>query len=137
MNNENIKIIDFVTQHYKNVISIYLFGSYGTSNQNSESDIDIAVLFAYSSDNKASNIGVSECAVSITDELNRNVDLINLQAVNTVFQYQIITTGRLIFCSDNYQKDVFEMQVLSAYQKLNEERAEIIEEILKSGKVLG
>ncbi len=65
----------------------------------------------------------------------RSVDLINLRETNTVLQNEIITEGRLIYLSDESGKDAFEMNVMSAYQKLNEERAGILEEIESSGKV--
>jgi uncharacterized protein len=53
------------------------------------------------------------------------VDLINLRETNTVFQNEIITEGRLICMTDESATDAFEMNVMSAYQKLNEERAGI------------
>ncbi len=40
---------------------------------------------------------------------------------------------RRIFCADNYVADEFEMLALSLYQKLNEERAELLAEGLRSG----
>jgi hypothetical protein len=44
---------------------------------------------------------------------------------------QIIDKGKLIFCANQYAKNEFEMLTLSFYQKLNEERKGILEDILK------
>jgi len=72
----------------------------------------------------------------LTSTLNRPVDLINLRIVNTVFQFQILQTGSLIFTNDIYAIDEFEMLTLSYYQKLHEERSDILKEIISSKMVL-
>ena len=64
--------------------------------------------------------------------LKKDVDLINLRMVSTVFQNIIINTGKVIFCADEYLKGMFEMLVWSFYQKLNEERAEILEDFFNT-----
>jgi hypothetical protein len=57
---------------------------------------------------------------------------VNIRQVSTVFQNEIINSGRLISTGDPEAIGEFEMLVLSAYQKLNEERKEILEEFFKS-----
>ena len=52
--------------------------------------------------------------------------------MSTVFQNEIINSGRLISAADPEAIAAFEMMVLSAYQKLNEERKEILEEFFTS-----
>lgn len=66
--------------------------------------------------------------------VSRDVDLINLRNVSTVFQKEIITTGRRISCNDCYAAEAFEMLTLSLYQKLNEERREILHQFFETGK---
>jgi hypothetical protein len=60
--------------------------------------------------------------------------LINLRQVPTVFQKEVILTVRRIYCADLYATEEFEMLVLSYYLKLNEERAEVLSEGLRSGR---
>jgi len=60
--------------------------------------------------------------------------LINLRLVSTVFQKEIVVADRRIFCADRYAADEFEMLTFSYYQKLNEERKQILEEFFKTGK---
>jgi uncharacterized protein len=66
--------------------------------------------------------------------VNRDVDLINLRLAPTVLQKEIVMNGRRIYQTIGTTADEFEMLVLSLYQKLNEERAEILAEGLRSGK---
>jgi hypothetical protein len=40
----------------------------------------------------------------------------------------------LLYCADQYPTDEFEMLALSSYQKLNEERREILDSILLTGR---
>lgn len=62
--------------------------------------------------------------------LNQDVDLVDLLTASTVLQNQVIMNGDLLFGGENEQT-AFEMQVMSMYQHLNEERAGILQEYLK------
>ena len=55
----------------------------------------------------------------------------NARQVSTVMQKEIIG-GRLIYSPDRLAVDEFEMLVLSYYQKLNEERKDILESFRKT-----
>jgi uncharacterized protein len=79
---------------------------------------------------------MSDCRDALENVLKKTVDLINLRTVNTVFQNEIIQQGRIIYQQNERIVDEFEMQVMSFYQKLNEERAGILEDILASGRIL-
>ncbi|MGI9255608.1 MAG: hypothetical protein ACR2PY_01590, partial [Salinispira sp.] len=77
---------------------------------------------------------ISPCASALSHLLRSDVDLVNLRRVSTVFQNEIINTGRWLYVKDKDMDVVlaFEMQVLSAHQKLNEERAEILWSFLET-----
>ena len=62
------------------------------------------------------------------------MDLIDLRQMSTVFQKEIIMADRRIYCRDEYAVDEFEMLTLSFYQKLNQERSEVLAEGLRSGR---
>jgi hypothetical protein len=55
--------------------------------------------------------------------------------VDTVFQFEIIRTGRIVFEQNDGERESFELLTIAKYQKLSEERSGIIEEILRSGRV--
>jgi uncharacterized protein len=54
--------------------------------------------------------------------------------VSTVLQKEIIDHGRLIYAADPYIVDEFEMLFISYYQKLNEERQEILQAFYPTGR---
>lgn len=130
---EKEKIINIVLMHYPAIQGIYLFGSYSSENQWPASDIDIALLLPHKQSKKENNLFLSQCRLDLEDALKQAVDLLNARLVSTVFQKEIIY-GDLIYCADRYAVDEFEMLTLSYYQKLNQERAEILEAFQKSGR---
>lgn len=77
---------------------------------------------------------LSQCRIDLEKTLHKEVDLLNLRRISTVIQKEIIGEGTLIYCADRYAVEEFEMLVLSFYQKLNEERAEVLEEGLRVGR---
>lgn len=110
---------------------IYIFGSFAKGTSHKESDIDIAYFSEKQLDNYQRFMLTQELAVI----LNKNVDLIDLSQATTVFQTQIISTGKIIYCNDDNLRMNFEMLTLKMYAKLNEERKEILERIHESGEV--
>ncbi len=129
-------IVKTVLSFYPDVQAIYLFGTYGTPDEHKDSDVDIAILFSHDKAKTVSNLAMSECWFALEGVLKRTADLINMRMVNTVFQNEIINEGRLIYKQNEYSVDEFEMNVMSSYQKLNEERANILEDILETGRIL-
>ncbi len=127
---ENI-IIKTLNQKIKDIISIYLFGSFQKGQMRKDSDIDIAVLL----DGSLDNITRWEISCILSDKLDKDVDLINLRDASTVMRAQIVTGGQCIYESDKKKKNQFEMYTLSDYARLNEERKEIIARVKKEGRV--
>jgi predicted nucleotidyltransferase len=134
MNGETI--VKTVLHFYPDVEAIYLFGSYLTPDQQQDSDVDLAVLFSHEKARLQKNPAMSDCRNALENVLKRTVDLVNLRTVNTVFQNEIIQQGRIVYQQHERTVDEFEMQVMSSYQKLNEERAGILEDIMETGKIL-
>ena len=127
-------IIQKLLEHYPDAQAVYLFGTYGTEDERPESDADIALLLLPGESVKAASLAMSELRFALESLLNRDVDLINLRQVSTVLQKEVIAADLRIFTGDEYAADEFEMLTLSRYQKLNEERAEIVEEALAGGR---
>lgn len=126
----NEGIIRIILARIPSVQAIYLFGSYGTIDEWPTSDVDIALLLPPA---QAPYSLLNTLSLALAQFPGKDVDLINLRQVSTVFQKEIIMAERRIFCADAYAADEFEMLVLSRYQKLNEERADILAEGLRSG----
>jgi uncharacterized protein len=133
---DNREIISMVLKHCPGVCGIYLFGTYGTRDERSDSDLDLALLFLPEEARKVQSQAFSACRDELESIAGRSVDLISLREANAVFQNEIVTEGRLIYSANPSDTDDFEMNSLSAWQKLNEERAAILEDVLASGRVL-
>lgn len=127
-------IIEAVLNHYPEVQAVYLFGSYDTEYQWPNSDVDIALLLPPEKVREVGPLALGPLWFELERRLGKTVDLINLRQVSTVFQKEIIMADRRIYCGDEYAADEFEMLTLSFYQKLNQERREVLVEGLRSGR---
>jgi uncharacterized protein len=121
-----------VLHHYPATQGIYLFGSYQTEDEWPDSDVDIAVLLPHDVAKDEKHMAVSQCRNRLSDELNKEVDLVNVRLASTVFQFQIVSTGRLLHATDEKAVQEFEMLTISLYQKLNDERRMILEEFYRT-----
>lgn len=130
----NDQIVQTVLTHTPQVQAVYLFGSYGTEDERPSSDVDIALLLPHNTAKAAGSLLLGELHLALAELLGKEVDLVNLRQVSTVFQKEIVTTGHRIYCADPYAADEFEMLTLSYYQKLNEERREILAAFAESGR---
>ena len=128
-----VKTISF---YYPDISAIYLFGSYGTEYERMDSDVDIALLLPVLTAKEASRLSLNACWSELASLTERPVDLINLRLVNTVLQHEIIQSGTILFKAADSATDTFEMITMSLYQKLNEEREDIIQNVLRTKRVL-
>jgi len=129
-------IVDEVLRFHPDVQAIYLFGSHGTVDEIPDSDIDIAILLPHATAKVSGNIAMSRCRFALEEAVGETVDLVNLRLVSTVFQHEIVNSGRIIHSANANAVAEFEMLTLSMYQKLNEERKHILQDIRRSGRVL-
>jgi len=112
---------------------IYLFGSRAEDKHYNNSDWDFAFLCRISvTQDKLYNI-----KADLEMELNIDLDIVDLYTSNTLIQVQVIKTGKLVWINNIYNIEQFEYLTLSYYQKLNEERKEILKDIKSRGNVYG
>ncbi|CCJ32831.1 type VII toxin-antitoxin system MntA family adenylyltransferase antitoxin [Caloramator australicus] len=112
---------------------IMLFGSINKDYFRNDSDIDIAFL----SDCNLSQYDIFMLAQDLADILKRDVDLIDLNKASTVFKVQVISTGRIIYSSDEYRRANFMIRALKEYALLNEERKIVLDNIFKGSEFNG
>jgi len=115
------------------VIVLYGFGSYFKGETHHQSDIDLGVLF----ERPLSSLERFKMQETIARQCLKNVDLVDLRKTSTVMAIQIIFDGKIIYCRDEKTKDEFETFTYSSYALLNEERREILNDILQRGSVHG
>lgn len=101
-------IADFLKKD-ENVKLAYIFGSYGTKYQKTDSDLDLAVLF----DDPPEMLEQMELAARLELELGKyDIDLINLNNVKLDFKYEVVTGGDLIYSRDEIETAEFKEGVL-------------------------
>jgi uncharacterized protein len=127
-------IIQTVLRHHPQIQAIYHFGSYGTEYEREESDVDVALLLSPDESKIAGSPLMNELHCELEGLLNKDVDLINLRLVSTVLQKEVVAANQCIYQGDKRATQEFEMLTLSHYQKLNEERKEIIDSALTGGR---
>lgn len=113
--------------------AIVLFGSYSRGTQNAESDIDIAIKLKKKLDKKE----LYRLSNLLADELNKEVDLINLDEIGDTFRYEILINGKTLYCKDELQFELYKLNMYREFLELNESRQEIINNIKKGGNIYG
>ena len=101
---------------------IYLFGSYGTAGEHPGSDLDLAVLPRL----PLSQLACFAAANDLSNRLGIEVDLVDLTGATTVMAKEVMRTGTPIMVADAHARQIFEMQTLADYARLNEERSPIL-----------
>ena len=125
-------LVATIRGHFPAAQAVYLFGSHGTEYERVDSDVDLAVLLPHAEAKRVGSLCLGECWHALVALSGRQVDLVNLRQVNTVFQHEIVQSGRLLFSDGTTAAAEFEMLTMSLYQKLNEERREIIADFIRT-----
>ncbi len=94
--------------------AVYLYGSYGTPYQTPLSDVDLALV--YRSDavpTFRAEIEMVGCILEAVREDDVSATVLN--RAPAPFQFRVLSTGRLIYCSDRLALADFVERVLNAY----------------------
>ncbi|MCG3086439.1 type VII toxin-antitoxin system MntA family adenylyltransferase antitoxin [Sporosarcina cyprini] len=126
------QLVDTINEHLTTDF-IILFGSFSKGTARQDSDIDVA----YFSPQKLSSYEKFILAGNLTSITGREVDLVDLKQIDTVFTMQIFSEGEPIYIRDENQFTLQKMRAYSMYAALNEQRAPIIEAIKERGSVFG
>ena len=123
-----------VREAFPEVQCIYLFGSHASGTQRPGSDVDLALLFQPSDHKDSRNLPMHPLHRRLHGLAGCNFDLVDLRQAPTVLQKEVVMLGRRIYCADETAADEFDVAVMSRYQKLNEERAGILEQFRTTGR---
>ncbi len=113
--------------------AIVLFGSYARGTQNKESDIDIA----FKTKKKIDKKDVYQISIELEDKLNKDIDLINLDEIGDTFRYEILVSGKTLYCKDELKFELYKLDMYREFLDLNESRQAIINNIKKGGDIYG
>ncbi len=98
----------------KDIVAVYIYGSYGTTFQTPLSDVDMAVLF------KINSIPSFDKELELADKVSfvSNEDDINILILNKapiILKHRVISEGRLVFCADKLSLADFTEHVIGRY----------------------
>ena len=123
--------VTYLKQTVPGLLVVYRFGSEAQGTARPGSDIDLAVL----AQNRLAPNTLVELQQGLATILHRDVDLIDLRAISTVMQMQVLSTGDCLFSGEHRAREWFEMVVYASYARLNEERSGILDDVRTRGSV--
>lgn len=130
--NQRTAIVQYLQKQIAELMAVYAFGSYIKGHSNKDSDLDLAILVA----GYVKPEELWDCSNDIANLLQVPVDLLDFRAASTVMQYEILMTGEQ-WWKKNTQAEIYEAYVLSEKTALDVLRKNLIDDILKTGRVYG
>ena len=116
------------------LMGIYVYGSYAIGRTHSESDLDLALIADKPIDLKK----LYQLSLGLANFLNLpKVDIIDMRSAPLTLAAEVLRDGKLILDNNSYEIASWEVTLMSMYANFNEERKEIIEDIVKRGSVYG
>ncbi|MEG1254928.1 nucleotidyltransferase domain-containing protein [Clostridium sp.] len=100
------EIIKHITEYLinkENIVGVYIFGSFGTDDFNSQSDIDIAIL-------PKGEISYSQCLKlnsELEDTIGIPIDLNDINALPEYIQVQVIMRNYQLFMKDCIEEEKY------------------------------
>lgn len=110
------KIIAKIKSYFKSkkeVIAIYLYGSYARNEQKKDSDIDLAILFENENLNRLSlRINYS---FELSDIFSKEVEIQDLSICKIDFAYRVLQEGKLLLSYNEHKRIQFEVHTMNVY----------------------
>jgi predicted nucleotidyltransferase len=125
--------VRMILQILPDCLAIYRFGSWGSYAERHDSDLDIAIMPAQ----RLQQVKRWELAQTLASYARRDIDLVDLVSASTVLRMQIVAHGERLYQNDAHEVEKFEDMVFSSYARLNEERHEIVADVMQRGSVYG
>lgn len=114
------------------VLAVYVHGSWGTADQREDSDLDLGILAERPL--RWDDLAGLAATIARRFEEAPEVDLADLLQTDAVFTALVVTTGDRIFARPA-AADRFEIKALAEYARLNEERRDLLADILRRGTI--
>lgn len=126
------KIVSFLKKEFQPKL-IYLFGSFAKGEAREDSDIDLAIY----TDEIINPYDLFLAAGNLSFEVKRDVQIVHLKDISTVFSAQIVGTKEVLYCEDELLMANYDIRAFKDYVKLNEERKIVLDAIERDGKIYG
>ncbi len=111
------------------IVSVHLFGSQAKGLAREKSDVDCAILFQ--KNNVPNTLDLMQIRESLTDVLNKEVDLVCLNTASPIIAMQIYRYGKVLFKNDFKQYAQYIIDLFTDYFDLKLMRKPLEEGILK------
>lgn len=121
-------IVEFF-QKVPHVVAVFLFGSQARNTANSQSDVDIAVLFEKT--NVPKPLDMIYLRENLADVLKQDVDLVCLNTASPILGMQVHKEGIQLLMKDSRAYAMYQISLVSDYAELKELRALMEKNILK------
>jgi uncharacterized protein len=125
-------IVDFLRSEFSPSF-IYLFGSFAKGEGREDSDIDLAIY----TNEIVNPYKLLLAAGSLSFEVKRDVQIVHLKDVSTVFAAQIVGKREILYCADETLMANYNIKTFKDYAKLNEERKVVLDAIERDGRIYG
>jgi predicted nucleotidyltransferase len=93
------RIVDFVSRHV-DIVAVYIFGSVATAKNRPGSDIDVAIMLQ----GRVKGVERVKLETSLSNFLEKDVDLIIFGEATPLLQHQILKYGYLIYERDSKER---------------------------------
>lgn len=125
-------IVNFLKKEFRPEF-IYLFGSFARGEGREDSDVDLAIY----TDKVISVYDLLVAASKLSFEVKRDVQIVHLKDISTVFSAQIVGTKEVLYCENEELMTTYDTRAFKDYAKLNEERKVVLEAVERDGRVYG
>ncbi len=125
--------LDKIKKEIPELVAVVLFGTFGSEYETQQSDLDLAFL----SKCKLDPVLLWNLSQEVARALKRDVDLIDLREASTVFRFQVLSTGIVIFCSNEQEYAQFDTASFTMYFDFQETRKGILEDYEKGNLKYG
>lgn len=126
-------VVDVLRARLPGLVLVVLHGSCARGDARADSDVDVAVLAEAAIDPPT----LFDLQAELESPLGSAVDLVDLWTADDVLRVQVIEHGTVLFERSRNERERFEMLALARYARLNEERAGIVDDVLRRGSVYG
>lgn len=117
--------VSLLRENLQHLVAIIVFGTFGSEYERPDSDLDIAVL-TDENHRKLDPVELWQLAQTIAIKIGRDVDLIDLRSASTVFNFEILSSGTTVYCSDESALAKYDTMAFSLYLRFQEERKDIL-----------
>jgi uncharacterized protein len=121
-----LPLLENIRRVIPEVLAVYLYGSRVRGGQHAASDLDVALLLPRHSSVSLLDLAQLQGDLESQAGFAVEISILSLQT-QIVHCKEVVAGGRLIFAADPRAVDDFEMQTLSGYARLCEDRAPILE----------